>query len=115
MLWAWEQLGSGLASGSGHFPWPAEPLLAGATTPQTTSSGCAASGSGSESAVLRRAVSKRRIIYRPREDATTESELHTLAQIYKFVLTKQRAAHPAAPNEAKGLQHGRPAQGILPK
>jgi hypothetical protein len=60
-------------------------------------------------------VSKRRIIYRPREAATAEGEVRSLVQVYKFVLEKERAAHPAAPNEAKGLQYGRPAQGSLPK
>jgi hypothetical protein len=41
------------------------------------------------------------IIYRPRGDATAEGEANALAQIYKFVLAKQRAADRAAPNDAK--------------
>ena len=57
-----------------------------------------------------------RIIYTPRSDATPESEVSALAAIYKFILTKQRAAHPAAPNDAmkKGSSDDR-AKTIIPE
>ena len=56
------------------------------------------------------------IVYTPRDGATLRAELDALTAVYKFVLAKQRAAHPAALNEAKkGSEDGRPAQGILPK
>jgi hypothetical protein len=59
-------------------------------------------------------MSSVRIIYTPRPDTTPESEVSALAAIYKFALAKQRAAHPAAPNEAKGSENDRPAKRILP-
>ena len=46
-------------------------------------------------------VGNPRIVYRPRDDTTPEAELDGLAAIYKFVLAKQRAAHPAAPDDVK--------------
>ena len=41
------------------------------------------------------------ITYAPRPDATPKVEADALAAIYKFVLAKQRAAHPAAPDDVK--------------
>lgn len=50
------------------------------------------------------------IVYRPRSDATPEAELNALANVYCFILDchpKKEAAHPAAPNEAKGPKDAR--------
>ena len=44
-------------------------------------------------------MSSPRIVYRPREDATAEAEVDALAAIYKFVLKKQKAAHPGGPDD----------------
>jgi hypothetical protein len=41
------------------------------------------------------------IAHRSREDTTAEGGTYALAQIYKFVLDKQRAAQPAAPENAE--------------
>ncbi len=62
-------------------------------------------------------MSKPTISYVPRPDATPEAELNVLANVYRFILdchAKKEAAHPAAPNEAKG-SNGRPAKRILPE
>jgi hypothetical protein len=42
-----------------------------------------------------------RIVYRPREDTTPQGEVSALCAVYKFVLAKQRAAHPAALDDVK--------------
>jgi hypothetical protein len=53
------------------------------------------------SAVLRGVVSKSRIIYRPREDATTAEA--TLAACYRFILFESKASkkgtRPGAPDD----------------
>jgi hypothetical protein len=53
----------------------------------------------------RSAMSRARITYTPRGDATPESELDALAAIYKFVLechASKKATDPTGdPNEAK--------------
>ena len=55
---------------------------------------------------------KASVVYEPRPDATPEAELNVLANVYRFILdchAKKEAAHPAAPNEAKGPKDARPA------
>ena len=62
-------------------------------------------------------TSEARIHYTPRGDATSEAELNVLAAAYKFLLdchVEKKAAHRAAPNEAKGPIDARPAKPILP-
>ncbi len=59
-----------------------------------------------------------RITYASRPGATAEAELNVLANVYRFILdchAKKEAAHPAAPNEAKGPENARPARTILPR
>jgi hypothetical protein len=53
-----------------------------------------------------------RMTYTSRPDATPEAELSALANVYRFILdchAKKEAAHPAAPNEAKGPKDACPA------
>jgi hypothetical protein len=55
---------------------------------------------------------KASVVYEPRPDTTPEAELSALANVYRFILdchAKKEAAHPAAPNEAKGPKDARPA------
>jgi hypothetical protein len=63
-------------------------------------------------------MSDPRVTYSPRPDSTPEAELDALAAVYRYLLfetdASKRAARPTAPNEAKGLEHDRPAQRILP-
>ena len=53
-------------------------------------------------------TSKRlQIVYAPRADATPESEVATLASVYRFIFdsTKKETAHPGGPDDAaKGFQ-----------
>ena len=116
MLWAWEQLGSGLASGSEHFPWPAEHRLAGATTPQRTSSGYDVSGSECVIDEPQRAMNSPHVVYVPRPDAEPETELSALAAVYMFVLESKKAAGLAPePNDRDGARvKGDSADAILP-
>jgi hypothetical protein len=49
-----------------------------------------------------------RIVYRPRFDTTPESELSTLAAVYRFVLSKTEATRPGSPDDAmKGSKSDR--------
>ena len=84
-----------MASGSEHFPWPAEHRLAGATTPQRTSSGYGVSGSESVSDEPQRAMNSPHVVYKPRPDATPETEISALRAVYKLVLERKKAAEPA--------------------
>ena len=57
-----------------------------------------------------------RLTYAPRPDTTPQAELDALANVYRFLVFEKckEAAHPAAPDEAKGT-NGRPAKEILPE
>jgi hypothetical protein len=59
-------------------------------------------------------MSSTRVTYTPRPDATPEGELHNLAQVYKFVLAKQRAAGRAAPNDVRKDQDAHTAKSRVP-
>ena len=52
-------------------------------------------------------VSKDRIIYKPRSDATPESELAALASVYAFVLearARKKAAEQSGQDDAKEIE-----------
>ena len=59
------------------------------------------------------------ITYTPRTDATPETELSVLAQVYRSVLESRKADEPAPEpdgrDEAKGVQDDRPAESSLPR
>jgi hypothetical protein len=59
-----------------------------------------------------------RVTYTPHSDTNAAQELCALSAVYSYVLdcrAKKEAAHPAAPNEAKGSKDDRPAERRLPK
>lgn len=48
------------------------------------------------------------ISYAPRPDATPETELSSLASVYRFILdarAKKEGSRPGAPDAAKGSKH----------
>ena len=63
-------------------------------------------------------MSSLRIIYRPRPDATPESEARILGEVYRFVLRaneeKKKGAGLGTPNDAKEAQDVRADESILP-
>jgi hypothetical protein len=67
----------------------------------------------SASAVLRRVVSKRRIIYAPQPHSNPQVELNVLAHVYAFALQKHRERQQPAcgsrPDDAEDLENDRTA------
>ena len=61
-------------------------------------------------------MSSPRLIYRPRADATPESEARFLAEVYRFVLLaheRKKGAHPGTPDDVK-KEDVHTAKNILP-
>jgi hypothetical protein len=60
------------------------------------------------------AMSSARIVYAPHPDATPETELSTLANVYAFILQKhqekQKGGPETAPDDAKEIENVRAAQ-----
>ena len=50
-------------------------------------------------------MSKPRLVYTPRQDATRDGELNALAAVYKLILdsAEERAAHPRDPEDGKEM------------
>ena len=61
-------------------------------------------------------MSEVRISYIPRSDATPQSELNTLAAVYKFVLAKKKEAAPESrPDDTKEGLNGSCRNTIIPE
>jgi hypothetical protein len=62
-------------------------------------------------------TSEAQVIYTARPSIAPATEAEVLANVYRYLIFKCRvekeAAHPAAPNEAKGLKDARPAKRSL--
>ena len=61
-------------------------------------------------------MSEARIVYTPRADVTSESEVVALAAVYRFLLNrhaKKMAAHPGAPDDAEESKNARTATAII--
>jgi hypothetical protein len=60
-----------------------------------------------------------KIVYRPRADATPESELSALVAAYRFVIfdcyVGKKGARPGAPDAAKESDNGCDAARIVPR
>jgi len=80
--------------------------LAGATTHLRILSGSGASESVSASGASRRAMDSPRISYTSRPEATPETELNVLANVYRFILDChgkiEAADEPGSENDTKG-------------
>jgi hypothetical protein len=58
------------------------------------------------------------ITYRPKEDATADTERALLAAAYSYLLTchaKEKGAHPGAPDAAKESKNDCDAARIIPR
>jgi hypothetical protein len=82
----------------------------GESTPPRILTGCGASVLASGSGDWKLPMSDPRILYAARAGATSESEISTLANIYKFVLAchaKKEATRSGSPDDAKGSYNDR--------
>ena len=60
-----------------------------------------------------------KVIYRPRADATPESERSTLMAAYRYVIfdchASKKGARPGARDDAEGLRNDRTSTEIIPE
>ena len=64
-------------------------------------------------------MAESKVVYRPRADATQESELSAVVAAYRYVIfechVSEKGARPGAPNAAKESDNGCDAARIIPR
>jgi hypothetical protein len=67
--------------------------------------------------VMRRGMSKPRIVYTPRRDATREGELNALAAVYKLVLAsaEKKVDRPCDQDDGKGDERAPVPRSVSPE
>jgi hypothetical protein len=63
-------------------------------------------------------MAESKVVYRPREGATAESELSALVAAYRYVIfdcpVNEKGARPGTLDDAEGLKNGRTDTEIIP-
>jgi hypothetical protein len=60
-------------------------------------------------------MAESKVVYRPRADATPESELSVLVAAYRYVIFDCHASEKGAPDDAQRLNNDRTDTEIIPK